>query len=272
MILVDGEVRDGVPADDRGLAYGDGAFETLRVLGGVAPWLARHHARLAATCAALGFVAPESATLAADIARVAEGAPRAVVKVIVTRGSGRRGYAPPAVARPRRIVSTHPWPAHPAANWREGVRLRWCATRLSDQAPLPGAKHLGRLAQVLARAEWDDPSIAEGLMLDGTGGVVEGTASNLFAVVEDVLITPPITGAGVAGVARGWILERGASFDRGAVERRLMPADLARASELFVCNAVIGVWPVRELAGGIYPVGPVTTALRDALIAEGCGP
>lgn len=272
MILVDGESCDSVPADDRGLAYCDGAFETLRVQAGAARWLERHHARLAATCTALGFAAPDLATLAAEIAQVAGSMDRAVVKVIITRGSGGRGYAPPVAARPRRIVAAHPWLGYPATNWQDGVRVRWCTTRLASDSPLPGAKHLGRLAQVLARAEWDDPTIAEGLMRDREGAVVEGTASNLFAVIDGAVVTSPITGAGVAGIARGWILERAATLVGGASERRLLPADLERASELFVCNAVIGVWPVRELAGRAFVVGPVSTRVRDALSAEGCGP
>ena len=272
MILVDGEPRDAVPADDRGLAYGDGCFETLRVERGVAPWLGRHHARLAATCAALGFDAPDRATLCAELARVAADAARAVVKVMVTRGSGGRGYAPPRPARPRRIVAAHPWPGHPVACWSEGVRVRWCATRLASSAPLPGAKHLGRLAQVLARAEAWEEGVAEGLMLDEHGAVVEGTASNLFAVLDGALVTPPITGAGVAGVARGWVLERAAALGASASERPLRPADLERASEMFLCNAVQGAWPVRELAGRRLAVGPVTARIRDALAAEGLGP
>lgn len=272
MTLVDGEARDAVPADDRGLAYGDGAFETLRAVRGIAPWLTRHHARLDATCAALGFAAPSLATLADEISRVAAGAERAVVKVIVTRGSGGRGYAPPRTTRPRRIVIAHPWPDHPAIHWRDGIRARYCGVRLAEDAPLAGAKHLARLTQVLARAEWDEPAIVEGLLLDRSGHVVEGTASNLFAVIDGALCTPPITGEGVAGVTRAWILERAAAFAGSATERRLTPADLAAAAELFVCNAVVGAWPLRELDGRAYTVGPVTTKVRDALAAEGCGP
>lgn len=271
MILVDGDARGEVPADDRGLCYGDGAFETMRVAGGVAPWLARHHARLAATCAALGFDAPDAATLAGEIAHVAAGTDRVVAKVIVTRGSGGRGYAPPAMARPRRIVMAHPWPTHPAERWSDGIRVVTGRTRLAREAPLAGAKHLGRVAQVLARAETHDPAIAEVLLLDTAGAVVECTASNLFAVVDGALLTPPITGAGVAGIARAWILEHADAFG-GAAERPLVPADLARATELFVCNSIVGVWPVHELDGRAFSVGPRSVRIRDALVAEGCGP
>lgn len=272
MILVDGVAQDRVPADDRGLAYGDGCFETLRVAHGVAPWLARHHARLGATCAALGLEAPGAANLAAEVATVAAGAERAVVKVIVTRGSGGRGYALPASPRSRRIVLGAPWPDHPPSHGLVGVRVRWCATRLASVAPLAGAKHLGRLPQVLARAEWDDPAIVEGLMLDERGGVVEATASNLFAAIDGVLCTPPIEGNGVAGVARGWILEHAAALGAPVAERRLAPVDLARAAELFLCNAVRGIWPVRELDDRRWEVGPITTRIRGAFAAEGIGP
>ena len=173
MTLVDGQAMEQLPVDDRGLQYGDGVFETMRAEGGRVALLDRHLARLATGCAALGFDPPPEVALCADVARlVAAERGRVVIKLIVTRGSGSRGYSGRAATAARRIAVTHPFPEWPTANWHAGVRIRTCATRLAIGGPLAGLKHLGRCEQVLARSEWEGDDPAEGLMLDAEGSVV----------------------------------------------------------------------------------------------------
>ncbi len=130
-------------------------------------------------------------------------------------------------------------------------------------------KHLNRLEQVLARAEWDDAAIAEGLMLDDAGRVVEGTMSNLFVVSGGRLLTPGLEAAGVAGVIRGLIMDVAPELGFQVSECDLRLADLNAADELFVCNSVIGIWSVREMAGSLFKVGPVAGRFRQALVDEG---
>lgn len=145
--------------------------------------------------------------------------------------------------------------------------MRLCQLRLALNARLAGIKHLNRLEQVLARAEWGD-DYAEGLMLNPRDEVVDGTMSNVFAVMDHVLVTPEIVDGGVAGVMRALVLERAATLGIPHRVRPLPLAELGRARELFLTNSLIGVWPVRRLDERVFRVGPVTQALQRAIAEE----
>ncbi len=259
----------GAPLDpgDRGLHYGDGLFETLAVIDGRPRHLDRHLARLKDGLTRLGIPAdpaPWIPELLSAAAQAPEG--RGVLKLVVTRGSGGRGYAPPEAPVPRRFLFLHPWPTGVEAGRREGVAVRWCRTRLGEQPALAGLKHLNRLEQVLARGEWRDSTIAEGLLCDRAGRVVEGTRSNLFLVRDGRLLTPRLDRCGVAGVMRGLILEASATLGLEVQVTDLRPDDVEDADELFLSNSVIGLWPVRCLEGRTYPEpGPLTRRLQKAL-------
>lgn len=247
-VLVNGVPAATVDALDRGLQYADGLFETLAVLDGRTRLLDLHLERLDAGCRRLGLQAPPAELLAREVASVAP-APRAVVKVIVTRGPAGRGYRPPAAPAQTRIVTGYPYPAYPSSWLASGVQARTCRTRLGDSTVLAGLKHLGRLEQVLARAEWQDESIAEGLMLDARDHVACGTQSNLFLVACDRLLTPPVDRCGVAGVMRQAVFEWSRGGQRAAIEADIRPGDLFDADEVFVTNAVIGAWRLAALDG-----------------------
>jgi 4-amino-4-deoxychorismate lyase len=269
MIWVDGEAGSGVPADDRGLGYGDGLFETMRVLDGAVPLLERHLARLFAGCARLRIEGLDRAALRRELAAACADRADGVIKLVITRGSGARGYRIPTGASPRRIISRHPRTEWPASFAQEGIRARTCSTRLGLGGPLAGLKHLNRLEQVLARSEWQDEDIVEGLMLDAEGCVVAGTMTNLFLVNAGVLQTPSLDRCGVAGVARGLLMERAAALDLRVEERRIAPAALSAAEALFVCNSVVGIWPLRELDGRTCGRSELVARLTDAARAEG---
>ncbi len=247
-VLVNG--RDGGAIDplDRGLHYGDGLFETIAVVGGRPRFLDGHFERLSAGARALGFPAPEVAALRADVAGVAT-EQRCVVKLILTRGPGERGYRPPRDPRPTRIVTASRWPAWPAAAATAGVRVGWCRIRLSRNPALAGLKHLNRLEQVLARAEWEDDAMDEGLVQDGEGRVIGATQANLFARIDGAWVTPRLDACGVAGVMRRafrrWSADRGDPVE----EQPLGVADVASATSLLLTNALIGAWPVATLDG-----------------------
>lgn len=266
--LVDGRPALAVPADDRGLAYGDGLFETIRFVAGAAPLWPGHMARLARGAARLRLAAPAAAVWATEAARVAGGGD-CLVKLVLTRGSGR-GYGAGAATGARRIVQRLPLPALDPDGYRHGLRLRWCRLRLAAQPALAGVKHLNRLEQVLARSEWRDRRIHEGLCLDAGGHVVCATAANLFIVRDGTVVTPVLDACGVAGVARAFLLAR--ARRRWPVRvATLRPADLQAADEVFLCNAVRGVMPVRALAAWRWRPGPVTAALGYTLAARGIG-
>ncbi len=258
MILVDGKPGDRVPASDRGLLYGDGLFETIRFVGEAAPLWPRHMQRLAAGCERLRLPAPDPDLLRREAQIATQGMAQAVLRITLTRGSGTRGYAMPVAPRPTRIVAAFPMPALEAAPYRDGVRLHPCTIRLAEQPLLAGIKHLNRLEQVLARAEWDDPAIAEGLLCDARGNAISATAANLFAVIDGVPVTPAVDRCGVAGVLRAELLE---TLPR--VEVRALPlAECLAAAELFLSSSVRGILPVRAVGDRVFAPGPVARAMQ----------
>jgi 4-amino-4-deoxychorismate lyase len=265
MVLINGIETHSVPATDRALHYGDGLFETVAIAGGVPRRWERHLTRLADGCARLGIPQPDAALLHAEALRVCRGAERAVLKVIVTRGSGGGGCRPPAAPTPTRILALHAWPDYPACYASEGVRVRRCSTPLGCNPRLAGVKHLNRLEQVLARAEWSDADVPEGLMSDLHGHVIEGTMSNLFLVRDGTVVTPDLSECGVAGIVRGLVLERCAALGIATAVAQVGTRDLEAAEELFLTNSLIGIWPVRELDGRAYRPGPVSLRLARAL-------
>lgn len=268
MIIVNGADNELITAHDRGLQYGDGVFRTLRVADGKALHWRRHYAKLAHDCAALGIHCPAPDLLASELARLAVHQTDGVAKIIVTRGEGERGYAITPAAPTTRILSIHPMPNYPAAWAGQGVTVHLCRLRLSVQPRLAGIKHLNRLENVLARGEWSDPEIAEGLLLDSAGNVIEGVMSNLFIAEGGALITPDLSRCGVAGVQRERILERAAA--EGGV-CRIEPISLARllqADEAMLLNSVIGVWPIREIEDKYWVPGKWSATVRHWLNLE----
>lgn len=258
MMLVNGQPQDAVAALDRGLLYGDGLFETIRFMEASAPLWSRHMQRLARGCARLRLPAPDPAQLWREALAVTQGMAQSVLRITLTRGVGARGYAMPAAPRVTRIVAAFSMPALEAATYRDGVRLHLCETRLAEQPALAGLKHLNRLEQVLARAEWNDPAIAEGLLCDLHGNAVSATAANLFAVVGGVPVTPALERCGVAGVLRAELL---GALPR--VEVRDLPLqECLQAGELFLCSSVRGILPVQAVADKVFAPGPVARAMQ----------
>ncbi|MEK6747650.1 MAG: aminodeoxychorismate lyase [Pseudomonadota bacterium] len=271
-MLVNGQRCATVDALDRGLQYGDGLFETIAAEAGSIPLWERHMARLAQGCQRLGIAPPASPTLRDEVMQLIQGQLRCVVKIIVTRGVGGRGYRPPLAASPTRIVYTAAWPAYPQ-HTGAGIAIRVCTTPVARNKVLAGIKHLNRLAQVLARDEWQDPQIAEGLMLDDGGRVISATAANVFGVRGDVIYTPALDAAGVCGVMREEVLTLATQAGYGCRIQDLTLADMFSMDELFLTNSLIGLWPVRDCAGApkSFTVGATTVGaqLQRALVNKG---
>ncbi len=267
-MLIDGEPRDLISARDRGLQYGDGLFETIAVREGRPCLWTRHLARLEAGCHRLGMPMPDPDRLATEAAAEIGGAAQATLKLILTRGQGPRGYRAPRPATPVRLLECTAPPAFPDAWSSKGIRVRWCETRLSRNPRTAGLKHLNRLEQVLARSEWSDPRIAEGLMLDTEGRVVEGTMSNLFMVAQGRLFTPELSESGVAGVMRALVIDTARDLGLPLSVEKLMPVDLKGADALFMTNALVGIWPVCELQGEPLDAGAAPPELLGIVRAR----
>ncbi len=224
--------------DDRGLHYGDGLFETIRFSGGHAPLWDWHMQRLALGCRRLGLPEPDMVALLRRARRRAQVHSQSVLKVIYSAGSGPRGYARLPQPHPRLLLFVSAYaPGAPA------LRLRWCQTRLAQQPALAGIKHLNRLEQVLARAEWRDSAIDEGLMLDTQGNAIAATAGNLFVRRGGQWLTPALDACGIAGVARRWLI---AEVD--AREAALTVASIESADAVVLTNALHGPRQAVQLA------------------------
>jgi 4-amino-4-deoxychorismate lyase len=258
---VDGQPADALSLKDRGLAYGDGLFETIAVRDGFPVLLDRHLLRLARGCQRLAINLDHGA-MVTELLNYAAQLDEGVLKLIVTRGDSLRGYAFDPSVQARRILSGNPPAVYPAEHAEQGISLFPCVTRLSRQPLLAGLKHLNRLEQVLARAEWQDTEHAEGLMLDQAGRVIEGVFSNLFLVRDGVLITADLKRCGVAGVMREEILFQAESLRIPTQITDIPLEQLQWADEVFVCNSVYGIWPVRAYAALHWPVGPLTRKLQ----------
>jgi len=265
VILVNGREQTHIAVGDRGLQYGDGLFETIAVVAGRPRWWQRHWQRLAAGCERLAIDCVDHTRVWDEVCKVCDGIEQGVLKVIVTRGEGGRGYRPAVGGEATRILAIYPWPNYPDAYRRQGVAMRFCTTRLGHNTALAGLKHLNRLEQVLARREWDDPEIVEGVMLDGDEHVIAGTMSNLFMVNNGQLRTPALSHCGVAGVMRGIILDLAAEAGIPREQITLNRRDLLQADEVFMTNALIGIWPVRRIEQQEYEIGPLTASLHKRL-------
>ena len=246
--LINGVEIDHLPVADRGLQYGDGLFETIAVRESKPCLWQKHFDRLERGSERLGIPCPRQDLLLDECRHLIRGESTGVLKLILTRGFGARGYGAPMDPQPTRILTLHPWPNYPPAWEEQGIDLTYCRTLLGENPVLAGLKHLNRLEQVLARSEWRDRRIAEGLMQDGRGRVIGGTMSNLFLVRDGHLVTPRLDTCGVAGTVRALTLRIATAFGIPIAEGDIGRADLIAADGLFLTNSLIGVWPVRRLA------------------------
>jgi 4-amino-4-deoxychorismate lyase len=245
-IRVNGRAAAKIRVRDRGLQYGDGVFETMRIRRGQIRLLEFHLDRLYRGLKSLQIEGPARHALRAELKRMAGSRAEAVLKLIVTRGEGPRGYRPTGQERSTRIAMLDSVPQGGRTAGRS-ARVRMCATRLAAQPRLAGLKTLNRLESVLARSEWRDRRVWEGLMRDADGRIVCGTMSNLFVRSGRRLMTPPLDRCGVAGIMRRWIVQNAKSASLKVSERRIAWTDLEAAEEVFLTNAVVGVMPVAAI-------------------------
>ncbi|WP_018935487.1 aminodeoxychorismate lyase [Thioalkalivibrio sp. ALJ24] len=264
MIRVNGEPREQVTADDRGLLLGDGLFETVLVREGHAclwPW---HRARLEHGLERLGFPTQDMEDLRAEV-ETAGGSGERLVRLTLTRGSGPRGYAPPEHPAVTRIVSTGPALSRPAPDEVVPLRVGFADIPVSVNPALAGIKHLGRLDHVLARMHWRAGE-DEAILRDANGRITCATQGNLWLREGMQLLTPPVESAGVAGTRRAWILERAMEFGVRVVVEWPSLERLQAAEGLYVSNARLGLMPAVPGENGIMADEPAPLqALRRAL-------
>jgi 4-amino-4-deoxychorismate lyase len=265
LIWINGQPDTSINVADRGLQYGDGLFETIRLQNKTLPLLTFHLERLVASAARLAIpVDPQQ--IQKELAQFIASLPMAdgVIKVMLTRGQGERGYLPPLHPQPTRIFIASRG-RDTAALVEQGVVLRLCRQRIMELPEIAGIKIIGRLDLVLARNEWRDPAIHEGLLLDSRDNIIEGTMSNVFLLSHGRLLTPRLDCAGVAGVARRIVLDvLAAQLHLPVEERHIHEDDLYRADEVFICNSVAGVMPVRQFEEHVFASMQVSQKISHA--------
>ena len=254
--LINGEFKDSISVYDRGLAYGDGFFETMlwdsfveknETNVGVEFWL-RHLRRIKDGCQLMQINLPfdeeiirqRNLILKASLKEKKSG----LLKMIVTRGVGGRGYKFERNMIPTIIFLSLPKPKVKKEYFKSGVVVKICKTQLSKNINLFGYKHLNRLDSVLARSEWEDKNIFEGIFVDSKRNILEGTMTNIFFVHEKTLITPPIIDSGINGVMRQVIIDKAKFFFDKLVIQKINLRDVEKFDQMFLTNSVLKVIPV----------------------------
>ncbi len=256
---------------DRGFTYGDGLFETINIQGGIPPLWDWHWARLSQGCRRLGILIDHSRVLAytRDLLNRVNRPDQAILKIIVTRGEGNRGYGYDPGQLPTVVAGLFSAANYPDSFQSKGVALYPCKQRLGLNPDLAGLKLLNKLEHVLARGEWQSDVYSEGLMLDIEGRVIEGNISNIFACCDGQMITPQLHRCGVAGVMRRLVMERLApSIGLKVLECDILPEQIYDADELFLTNSVFGIWPVVHIGEVPIKRGAIVERLQRALATE----
>lgn len=271
--LINSEVKDSISVFDRGLHYGDGVFETMAVRDGKITLWDEHWERLSEGCSRLSITIPDKISLTNDIHELcenhsdnqADNKHPFIIKLIVTRGTGERGYQYPEKQNPTHILLSFPITTYPEEYQTSGVAVRYCDTLISENRQLAGIKHLNRLQQILARNEWDSTDYQEGLMLNSHAHVIDGTMSNVFAVKGELIMTPDLSLAGVAGVMRKTILKMCKDLGLDTKLTNISALELEAMDEVFLSNSIFGIWPVNKIATKKISTGAVTQRLQVSL-------
>jgi 4-amino-4-deoxychorismate lyase len=268
--LVNGSFDQEISALDRGFSYGDGVFRTMKIRDGQPVSWPFHYQKLVADCAVIGIVCPSAELLMLDIQQLFpidefDNAEVSVAKIIITRGEGERGYAPPAVTIPTRVIIKSAMPIYAETYYVQGIRLHLCETRLALQPKLAGIKHLNRLENILARMEWREESIFDGLMLDTNANVIECTMSNIFVRVGGHLYTPDLSQCGVAGITRQRILGLESLLGLTCSQATLTLPELLSADEVLICNSLYGAFQVTAVGNQTWEQQNLASKIRNIL-------
>lgn len=268
-----GRANATVSIFDRGFQYGDGLFETVAVVRGKPLFWEEHLRRMTAGAGVLGIPIAERSVWENDVSAAIDARfEREVLKLMLTSGVGERGYGRPASQSPTRVVYTAPWPTRPASHWSSGIDVATCTTPQLGGGNFAAVKSLNRINQVVARAELPQ-HVAEGLLLDVSGCVREGTFTNVLWFREGRARTPRLTDMGIAGVMRNAIIDRLREKGLSCDEVDAPANTILESDECLVCNSVIGAWPVRSLDGKRLNAspGPLTGGLLEWTAAMGLG-
>lgn len=269
LITKNGEPCQSIDCHDRAFLYGDGFFTTIRIKNGQAELWQRHLQRLQ-HCAAQLFFNVDFSQLAQDVQRTlgsylnaSDG--NAVLKIIVSRGVGQRGYLAPQ--QPADVYfQLLPYVQHD--DYAQGIDSGVLPLAIGHVMPqLAGLKTLNRLEQVVLRQALAVTPWLEALVCDLAGNVIEGVYSNCFMHLDGAWHTPLLDQAGIEGVMRAEVLAR---MQASGITQHVSPipkAAVERMDALFFCNALSGMVPVRQLHDRLLNVQIVQELQQQLLLS-----
>jgi len=255
IMLINGIPTTQISATDRGLAYGDGLFSTIKVENGRACLWEFHLQRLKLGAQVLFFPPINWTALTNEVVLLAQTLANksdAVLKIILTRGSGGRGYSIQGCNAPQRILSSHDFPAFYKQWQAQGIDIILCRQQLAINPQLAGLKTLNRLEQVLIKRELESQQAIEGIVCDTNGNVIEACSANVFVYLNNQWCTPKLDGCGVKGVKRRQIMESALLANISIIEIQLSVDDLFKADAVFLSNALMGIVPVKKCQSHEY--------------------
>lgn len=250
---------------DRSFLYGDGLFETMRVINGKPFRWWEHMERLRKGGDFLGIKIPFGCKALEKLATelIAQNKmPDALMRLTVSRGVGPRGYSPKGADKPTLVMTLHPAPTtlnSSSARWK----LVIASQRLPAGDALAQFKTANKLAQILARAEADAAGADEALLLNTAGHVVEGASSNLFWIEGKTVCTPPLTDGLLPGVTRAVTFEICQRLSLPLAERAVTPEQLRRADGIFLTLSSIGVAEAIALDGARLATSPLAADIHS---------
>ena len=252
-VYVDGEYVDGAAARvsvfDHGLLYGDGVFEGMRVFGGALFRPRDHLERLERSARSLGIEIPLAAEALLEViceVVARSGLTEAHVRPIVTRGFGAPGLDPWRCERASVVVMAYPFPQMLGTD-----PLRLLIGSVVRKAPRSLGAHvksLNYLDAIVAKQQAKAAGLDDAVMLDALGAVAECTSTNLFMVVDGVVVTPT-TRAALPGITRRTVLELARELDMTVAERDIWPMELYVADAVFLTGSGAGIVPVGAIDG-----------------------
>lgn len=254
-----------LPVADRGLAYGDGVFETIHAYDGKLQSLDAHLSRLQRGLKRLAMplnqVQFDNLSQFLD-EKIGQHLPiECVVKIIVTRGEGGRGYKAPDKVSQNVVIGILSAPNYQLQQ-REGVKVELSPVQVNLNPFLAGIKHLNRLENVIAKQHLSEDAF-EALMLDVHGNIIECIQSNIFWFKNGQLCTPQLNQAGVCGTYRQKIIEQQTRYP--LLISKFSLVDIQQADEIFITNSLMAIVPVTTFAGRQFAIGQRTRTLQSLM-------
>ena len=267
MFQINGKLTNKISVEDRAVQYGDGVFETIAVKRKILEFWKEHYQRLNKGCKVLKIKCPSEVSLKKEINKFIKKSKKNkfVLKIIISRGIGGRGYNPPTNSKPTRILGIYNWPNYPKKNFKKGIKIGICKTRISTQPYLSEIKHLNRLEQIIARSEWQSKTISESIMLDLNANVIGGTMSNIFGVKKNIFYTPIIKFSGIEGIMRRIILKLLKKNKEKYIIKKITLKEFLKFDEIFMSNSIFGIWPVIKISKKKFLFGKKTKKIISLL-------